>query len=385
MATPEKGTVDNPNTELAGAEVRDNIDTHNDGITFEPLFDNEGVTEAQLMGEDDPGEKAADPEPKDVDAEAEAAAKEEAEKTDEQKEAELKGEPEKDAKKEGEDETDKEGEKPVIPKEVEEELAKKEEHISGLTAAVREEREQVKRLKQENQRLAAENQTLKSPKPDDDKEAAEFKDFKVLSSTEYDELLDDDPDEASRYLYKFNRYRDYQERINKSQLSEHQAKSAENEIVNFGIQELERVLPGVTEGKNEMAGKLTEFAVKNGIAREVLSVLTDPRTKVTTVNGENLIVGDGAAQLVQLIKSTYDAVSNVPTKEAIEAELRPKIEAEVQAKLIEKLKQDPSGGFRSLDQLAGSGAKDVKPISGTLSESDYARLSEDEQRAALGG
>lgn len=389
----DKGTVKNPETELKGAEVRDNIETHNEGVTFEPLFGNEAVTDDQLKGEDDPGEKTADPEPKDDDAKKKSKEAEE-KKTDEQKEAELKSDPDAkekanaDAKAKEEAEKGKDG-KPELPKEIVENLSKKEEHIAGLTTAVKQERDLVKRLRHENQRLFAENQTLKSPKASADKEAEKFKEFKVLSDEEYESLLDEDPDGAAKYLYRYNKYRDWQDGIHKRQLSEHQAQSAEREIVGYGLQELERVLPGITQGRSDLAGKLTEFAVQAGVDTNVLAVLSDPRTKIVTIDGENLLMGDGAAQFVQLIKSSYEKVSNVPDvkvlRTEIEAELRPKIEAEVQKKLIDKLKKDPSGDFRSLDQLAGSGSKDVKPVTGAISEQAYANMSEAEQRAALGG
>jgi hypothetical protein len=104
-----------------------------------------------------------------------------------------------------------------------------------------------------------------------------------------------------------------------------------------------------------------------------------------TPQGENLIIGDGAAQLVRFIKETYDKSSNIPDRQKIEAELRPQIEAEVYKKVMDKLKKDPSMGFRSLDQLAGSGDKDAKPTGGFLTVSDYAKMTDAEKEAALGG
>ena len=373
-----EGTVKNPETELAGAQIRDNVEPHNEGVTFEPLFANEGVTEAQLKGEDATGDKTATPEPKSDDTEKKGEETPEAKKAAEEKS-------EADAKvTEAKAKEDAEKAKAEIPADVKAEVAKKDEHIAGLTTAVTQERQAVKRLKQEVQRLSAENQQLKTPKAGPD-EADKFKDFKVLSPEEYDALVDEDPDAAVRYSYKYNLYREHKTEIERRKTIENQVKAAETEIVNYGFQELEKVLPGVTQGKNDMAGVLTNFAVQNGISDSVLAILTHPGTKVTTIEGENLLMGEGAAQLVHLIKASYEKVSSVPDRKKIEAELRPIIESEVQTKIIEKLKQDPSGGFRSLDQLAGSGKKDSKPILGTFSESDYAQMTEAEQRAALGG
>ena len=118
-----------------------------------------------------------------------------------------------------------------------------------------------------------------------------------------------------------------------------------------------------------MAVELTYFASGHGI--------------------ESLIMGDGAAQLIKLLKSTFEAVSNVPDESKIrteiEAELRPKIETEVREVFVEKLKQDPSGGsFRSLDNVTGGAEKEVKPLTGPLTEADYARMNEQEKSALLG-
>jgi regulator of replication initiation timing len=375
--TTDKGTVQNVSTELQGAEIRDNIESHNEGVKFEPLFESESISEAALMGEDEAatGEQKADPGPT-GDAETKNAGADDAAKKAAD-EAKAKGDAE--AKKKAD------AEKASLPKEVLEDLKNKEEHISGLTTAVSQARQNVKILKQEIQRLSAENAQLKTPRDVTSKEAEKFKDFKVLSDDEYENLVNADPDGATRYLYRLNKYNEHQNKVSAEKANAAKAQGAEKEIVNYGIQELERVLPGITQGKNEMATKLTEFAMKHGVDDAVLAVLTDPRTKVRTPQGEDLLIGDGAAQLVALIKSTYEALANVPNRETIEAELRPKIEQEMADKIIKKLKQNPSGGYKSLDQIAGSGSKDVKPIGGFLTEADIARLSDDDLRSALGG
>lgn len=375
----ETGKETAKEVDLKGAEVRDNLELHNEGVVYEPLFKGEGVTEAQLRGEEDAtGVEKASPEPTGDDltkkTETDDKAKPDEKAAVDKAKADADAKPKADAEK-----------KPELPKEVADEIAKKEEHIAGLTTAVGKERQNVRTLKQELQRLTAENEQLRQPKEATDKDAEKFKDFKVLSDEDYENLVDEDPDSATKYLYKLNKYNEYQSKVKANKVNEGRAKSAETEIVNFGIQELEKVLPGITRGRNDMVSKLTEFAVKHGVDDAVLAVLTDPRTKVITPQGENLIIGDGAAQLVRLIKETYEAVSSTPDRAKIEAELRPIIEAEAQKKIIEKLKQNPSMGFRSLDQLAGSGDKNAKPLTGTITVADYAKMPEEERRAALGG
>lgn len=392
MDTEKEGTVVNPEVKLEGAEIVDDLEEHNTGVEFDPLFDTETVTEAELMGEEAAGEKDATPDAKgdDPEKEAEPGESDEEKAEREKKEAEAEAEKtdaEKEAEKEAEEKAKAEAEKEAKD-EPSEEALKKDEQIEGLTIAVRQERQTVSTLKKENQRLSAELEKAGTPEASE-KEAEKWKDFKPLSEEEYDQLLADDSDEASMYLYKYNLWRDYRDTVNKRQTSELQAKTAEQEIVNYGIQALEEILPGITEGKNEMAVELTDFASGHGIEAGVLQILADPRTKITTSKGESLIMGDGAAQLIKLLKSTFEAVSNVPDESKIrteiEAELRPKIEAEVREVFVEKLKQDPSGGsFRSLDNVTGGAEKEVKPLTGTVTEADYARMNEQEKSALLG-
>lgn len=367
--------------ELDGAEISDNLDRENEGFEFEPLFD-ESVTEAELTGEvteEEGAETSAatdDPDKKAEKTDEEKAAEEAAEKT-------AKEEAEKAAKEDGKKAEDPDDKKPDEASEI---IAKKEKHIAGLNTAVTQERQTVAKLKQENQRLAAELSTSKTSEPNKD-ETEKWKDFKVLSDEEYSNLVDEDPDEASKYLYRHSSWLTYQKGVSDRQQSVHQSQAAQREIINEGMRALEEVLPGLSAGKNEMADKLTDFAVENGLDSTVLQVLTDPRTMITTNEGENLLIGDGAAQLVKLIKSTFEATANTPdeasVREKIEAEIRPKIEAELQEKIIAKLKLDPSSGFRSLDEVSGSGKEDFSHT-GTVSEGDYARMSETEREAHLG-
>ncbi|MCP4668842.1 MAG: hypothetical protein GY849_21095 [Deltaproteobacteria bacterium] len=371
----------NPGPDLEGAEIRDNMDEHNFDIEFEPLFTEEGVSDAELMGEDATGEDTANPESKGDESKDEADEKAEGE---EKAGDEEKGkEPDQKAGEGEEDEQKADGEateKDAAGKEPDE----KDKQITGLNTALHQERTALKQLRTQNQLLSAENEKLKTPKADPE-EGDKFKDFKVLSDDDYDELLYEDPDEASRYLYRYNQYQAHLKATEERQLNQHKGQAAERELVNNGIRALEDVMPGITRGKNEMAGKVADFAVNQGVNPEMVTILTDPRTKFMTANGDTYVMSDGAAQLVSLLKNTFESISSAPTKESIEAELRPIIEAEVQKTFIEKLKKDPSGGFRSLDQVPGSGNKDTKVHGGTITEADYAKMSDAEQAALLGG
>lgn len=391
----EKSVSTDKGPGLKDEDIRDNIDDPNADLEFEPLFDDESISEALLKGEEEDatGKQTADPEPK---GETEDPKKAD-EKTDAEKEAEKKAKEEADAKKAADDleKRAKEAGKTVDEIKAEDEAKakaeaekekpdEKDEQISGLNTALRQERKTTKQLKARVAELEA--STTKDAEKDAEKDD-EFKDFKVLSNAEYDELLDDDPDEAARYLYKFNRYQDHQRKIEQGQLEKHKLQSAMTELVNDGIDAMEKIIPGITKGEaKEDAKKLTEFAIKIGFDNDVLSALTDPGTRIITRDNDGFILSDGAAMIVSAIKSAYDAssVNKDQIRKEVEAELRPIIEAEVQKTLIEKLQKDPESGFRSLDMGPGSGLKDTQIPSGPLSEADYARLTPKEREALLG-
>ena len=385
--TPE-GTTEKPEVVLEGADISDNVDDPNAGTDFAPLFESETVTEAELMGEDD---TAGDTETADPEAKGEDDPEKKADKKETEKKTEVEDKP--DTKTETEEKPESETEKKETEKvdeTVSKELEEKKAQVDGLNTALRQERDENSRLKEENKRLATELEKSKAPKVDD-KEAEKWKDFKPLTDKEFETLNDEDPDEATKYLYKYNRWRDYQADVNKRQQTENESKNAERAIINKGYDAIEEILPGASEGKNDMANTLAEFAEKNGLSTGALEILADPRTKVTTADGQSFIIGVAAAQLVKLLKSTHEAVSNVPDPEKlkteIEAELRPKIEAEIQEQVIKKIQNDPTGAsFRSLDTVTGGDRKEAKPVhTGILTEADYAKMSESEQEAFLSG
>lgn len=366
--TEETKTTSDRAVDLKDENIRDNIDEDNTAIEYEPLFDGEEISDAVLRGEEDEtaGEKTAGPGPTGDDKTTEK--KTESEKTTDDKSSETKT-------------TDENGKE----KTVDEKPDKKDEQISGLNTALHQERKANKQLRAQLADLEAK---ASENKGESDEEAGEFKDFKILTNKEYEDLLDEDPDEASKYLYKFNRYQEHQRKIEKGQLDKHKAQLAINELVNDGIEALEELVPGITTGKaQEVTEALTDFALKNGFDNEMLSALTDPRTKLVTPDGDYMILSDGAAHIVKAIKSAFDAssINEEQIRKNVEAELTPIIEARVQKALIEKLQKDPESGFRSLDMTAGSGLKDTQMHTGAISEKDYAGMSESEQMALLGG
>ena len=55
MDTEKEGTVVNPEVKLEGAEIVDDLEEHNTGVEFDPLFDTETDTHAYLLGDEAAG------------------------------------------------------------------------------------------------------------------------------------------------------------------------------------------------------------------------------------------------------------------------------------------------------------------------------------------
>lgn len=372
--------MENNATDVRDAtQVTDNIDRPNEGVDFEPLFESENVTEAQLRGEESTGEETATPEPK---AEETAEASKGLEKTEETKPEEKAEETEKKAEPEQKAEPEKKSEaKP-------EEKAKPEKPPEGYVPhqALHQERQTVKELRAENARLTAELEKASTKEPAD---AEEFKDFKVLSEAEFRELMEDDPDEATLYQYKFTKYQSHQREVQERQLAEKRAVDAERAILDKSLTDINQMLPGIYEGKNEMVGRLVDFASELGVHPTYLAAITDPTTQLRTKSGQSMLLGPGAVQMVSLVKNAFEKISAMPNeaklRETIEAEVRAKIENELKAELMKKFQTNPEQDFVSLDQVAGSGERKTGGKTGILTESDFARASEAEQRAWLGG
>ena len=358
--------------ELDGATITDSADAPNEGVEYESLFEGEDVSEEELKGEDATAEKPADAEPTGDEPEGDPEKKEEPEEKDD---------PE---KKDGEGEEKKDKEEPVET----DTIAKKAE---GLQVALHQERSLTKDLKSQLQQrdaqlhqLVAEVTKLKAGPVDEGK----FKDFKVLSKQQYLELNAEDPDKAAEYLFDLREYEKHQAIENNRQMAERNQQAAYQNLVNEGVRAMSEVLPGLYDNKNEDAPKIIKYAEDSGISGTLIDLLTDPSVKVTNHEGKQFVMGAGAAQFVKFLKGAYEASLNAPDtdkiREEIKAELMPKLEAKAQKSVMEKLKTDPNGAFRSLDQASTSTSKEVKPISGYVTEAQMAKLSEAEEAALLG-
>lgn len=330
---------------LENAEIRDNLESHNEGLELGPLFESEVVSDADLKGESTTEESPAASEPSGEQAEKTEQAAEKEEATPEEKAVE----------------------KPpagYVPHE-----------------ALKQERQKAQSLKAELKAMQAQLDKLTKPVEGD-----KFKDFKPLSVDEFKQLQEDSPDEASVYLYEYNQY--MESRANKAEVEEsaRQAESAIKELVIDGSQEIERIFPGFHEGKNDEAVQVAQYGVDKGLNPDLLFDLTNPGTKIVTHDGTQYILGRGAADIARFIKSYRDTATSLNETELrkkVEAELRQSIESDAKKQVIDKLKFDD--GYKSLDSATTTSDKSIKQRSGTVTESEFARMSPAEQAALLGG
>jgi len=325
------------------------------------FFTDEGVTEAELMGSD---------------PEEEAKAGEEADKTeagDEKAGSEGEGaaKTEEDADKAKGDDSGQDDTATAKPKEEDADGTATKKPPEGFVPyqALSEERTKRQALTQQLADLQAENESLKGEEGD----AEKAEEFKVLSDDEFDELLEDDPQEAIRYQHKLQTYQ--REQANKAAQEDIEA-----EQINVAASMIQQIVPGIYDEGNKAGEELGDFAVENGLDPHFLTLLTDPRTKVTAAGSKGaVLMGEGAASVVSLLSTLRTQLSDPDAqREAIKESLR----EEVTAELMKKFK----GGSASPGVLDVPGDAGSIPNSGqVLSEEEFGRLPEAEQEKLLSG
>lgn len=324
--------------------------------TFEPLFDTETISEAELMGEET--EEAKD-KPKAQ------------EKPSETKEAEPS--PPIDEKEATEDASDGTGEAGKPPK--------------GFVPiqALHQERGQRQVLSQEVSQLRAELEAFKTAKKAVEATHGAPKDveeFKVLSEQEFNELLEEDPVEAIKYDRKFRAYE-------ARQAEQAKAKQSDQAMIDQSMGMMAEAVPGLYDQDSDVNQRLSEFAVENGFTDlDGLALVTDPRTRVLPANGGNpKPLGQAAASLVLMLNNLFQEASKPPDKGAQDAQtkLEQRIREQVTQELLSKIKQPAGTEHRSLGDVPGDAGADASALEKVLSETEFSRLSEADQRRLLGG
>lgn len=356
--------------ELTNPEIAEKQDAAKD---FGGLFgDEERPSEAELKGEEE--EKKEEPEKK-----------EEGEKPQETPD-QKKGEEKKAA------DSEPTGKEKAEDKKEEEKKEEPEKPPEGYVPkqALAEARGQNKALKDEIQSLKAEVATLKA-KPQEKaaqvQDEAEWKDFKVLSSKEFNELLDEDPSEAVKYQAKLIEYREFQRQKDDAKKAQAASQQKMQDLITDWTEKIAEAVPGIYEEGSEVGSQLATFAEQHGFGDAAyLEAMTDPRTLIIPYGQDKTyLMGPGAASLLKLLSNAQKKISNAdPDKlrEEIIKEHRPKIVEEVTKELTSKFK-DTNTGFRSLGKVPGGGEE----ISGPrpLSEEEWAKLPPEKREQYLKG
>jgi len=334
---------------------------------FGGLFSDEAKpSEEELSGEAKEAEK---PSEKKEEAKAEPAPtpKAEGEKPKEQPKKEAKEEVEKKPKEEPKKEKPPEG---FVPKEA----------LAQARSQVRVLKDELAKVKAEIQEKPAVQQRI----PQDDK----WKDFKVLSDAEYDQMVDDDPIEAQKYTRKLMQYERYQEQQERAKAQVQQSKAHFQSLVDQSVKSIEEAVPGIYEEDSDVASQLATFAVEHGFSDDnYLDAMTNPATLIIPPgHDKSYVLGPGAASLIKLLNNlrakTKDASDPAKLREEIQKEIEPKLREEITKELVAKFKGAGTDKFKSLTEVPGSG--DKPDASGkALTEAEWAKLSDEEREKYL--
>jgi len=335
--------------------------------------DEKRSTEAELRGEEKPPEEAPPKEKPPQDEKKEPATPES--KGEEKKAEEKKGVEQK--KEEGKEEEAKPGAPPkgFVPQQ-------------ALTEA----RVQLKSLKEENAELKAAlaekpKEVIKAPESSED---AKWKDFKVLTDEEYEELVEDDPIEAQKYDRKQRSFEKYQEQ--KAKAAEESAKGVERvkSLISDAAKKIEEAVPGIYQKDSDIPSKLANFALEHGFDDETyLEIMTNPETLIIPKNSDKpYLMGPGALSLIKLLHTlqskTPAPVNPDDLRKEIEKELEPKLREKITKQILSKMKgTDKDSAYRSLTEVPGS---ELAPeeASKTYTEEEWGRLPEEKRRQLLG-
>lgn len=370
---PEEGTDDF--LKASHEEEKEAIST--DVAEFGGLFEDEPkATEDELKGVSDEPEK------------------EQEEKEPESLKAEEKGSPAAEAKGEekGEEKVDEgktEGKKAEEPGKDEKPKTEKPPKGYVPTAALTEAREIIKALKEEVAGLKTQEPERKAPAKENP-----FKDFKVLSDAEYDELADEDPAEALRYMNKLRKYEKYESEQRREQAKATESKQRMEALISDYTEQIATEIPGIYDEESEVASEYAEFAEELGFDNpDYLNVMTDPRTLIVPHgDSQSYLLGPGVLSFLKLLKNAKEKTASVvdekALRETIENELRPKIAEEELKKLTKKMKGAEESSYKSITDVPGSGGEvDVSSLQ-TWNEEDWAKLKRKDPakaRELLGG
>lgn len=245
------------------------------------------------------------------------------------------------------------------------------------TKAIQEVRQENRYLKDQIKALEEKIEAV-AKRPAEKAEPEE--EFKVLSKEELLELYEDDPREALAYTVELQEHKEKQAAKEKeAQLQQYETAQAQ-QVFKETADLMEKAVPGIFDDESDTQEKLVEFAESMGFS-ENLFFLTNPETKVI-LPGESkpTYLGKQAAEVLGFIAGLQEKL-NSPDRTKMETELRKTIEAEV----LQKLKSSPGKDFKSLADIPTSETEKPRKFDRVLSETEFAKLSAQEQEAYLTG
>lgn len=237
--------------------------------------------------------------------------------------------------------------------------------------ALSEERGKRKELKQQLADVEAELADWKARTPETEEGADEFK---VLSDAEYDELIDDHPQEALRYQRKLARHQ-------ASEKNAERRAATEDSQMESAFSAIEELAPGIYDDGSTVAVELGNFAVEQGFDPEFLNLITDPGSRISARDSKgSILLAEGAASVVRMISALKTRGAGVESeREAIRASLYEEVTKEVMG----KLKAGGAATPPSINDLPGEG--EIPGVGKILSEAQLAELPKSERAAYLGG
>lgn len=375
------------------ADIKVNEIEENSDIEFEALFD-EDVSEADLKGETeeeivDDEKKPAEEKPADEKSETDKAATSEPKGDEDEKSSEkadtdpkLAGEEE---KKEDPEKTEKVDYSKPPPEGYVPLPALKEARTINTNL-----KSQVGALQKTVELLQAQPKTGVETKSEDDG----FADFKVKTQAEFNELVEDDVEEAVKYQNRLENYNQHQQKVQRQQQIELAEKQNVANAIDRSMEMIAESVPGIYEEGNQIGSDLFEFAVANGFNQDYLSVLTTPATMITPVDQDgnaskkSYPLAGGAASMIKMLHALYRETKKQDPenlRETIKAEVEKDLREKITQELLEKFKAETTGqAFRSINEIPGGDDEELAHKK-VYSEADFAKMSQKDQEKVLSG
>jgi hypothetical protein len=250
-----------------------------------------------------------------------------------------------------------------------------------------EEREKRKQLQTEHEQLRQQlsgKEPAKEVAPEDTTKAILKatglpEDFKVLSEAEEDAMMEEDLFAYQKYQRNLRKYDKAASDLTSKQRIEQEIATKASTVVEGAVKRMEAAVPGIHEKDSEINKNLTEFATSHGLDGDYLNALTNPQTMFLPPGAkEPMYLADGAAALVEFIHTVFKNQDQTLNRAKMEKEITEKVTGEVMKKFKAP---DKKSTYKSLGDAPGS----MDMGKGKFTEKDFASMTEEEQRVALGG